>query len=138
MKAQEYLQQIIYLDCTIKENKERIKDLKERAEDKTSKLSPNKVQSSGSKSKVENAVCDYTVLEEQVRRDEEKKQEILNTINLLKPYEKTVVFKRYVNDLTLKEISRDMRRSYSWVSKVHGVAKKKIQAILDEREKAGV
>lgn len=137
MKAKEYLQKITFLDSKIESNKERIKRYKESAENKTSNLSPNKVQTSTSKQKMADAVCSYSDLERLIKADEEKKQEIIDTIGMLNPNESTVLYKCYADAMTLWEISKDMDKSYSWVSKMHSRGVKNIQQILDSRKKAG-
>ena len=137
MKAKEYLQKITFLDSKIESNKERIKRYKESAENKTSNLSPNKVQTSTSKQKMADAVCSYSDLERLIEADEKKKQEIIDTIGLLNPQQSTVLYKCYVDNKTLWEISKEMYCSYSWVSKRHSWGIKNIQKILDSREKAG-
>ena len=134
MNAKEYLLQLMYLDGKIKEDRKKVLLLKEQAEGKTSHLSPDKVQSSGSKQKQADKVCEWVDLEQQISEDEAKMNEIVNTIQLLKPYESAVLYKRYMYDRSLKEVSRDMRRSYSWVAKIHSVGVRKIQRILDERK----
>ncbi len=133
MDAKEYLRKLYYLDTKIKEDKERVERLKEKAQKRTSSLSPDKVQSSGSNSKTADAVCDWVVIEKQIAEDEKKIQEIIRTIEQLNPYESLVLYQRYKNDKSLKEISSDINRSYSWVSKVHGIGVKKVQDILDEK-----
>ncbi len=134
MNAKEYLSKLYYLDSKIKEDKARVKRLKEQAGKRTSNLSPDKVQSSGSQSRQADTICEWVDIERQIAEDEARMQEIINTIETLKPYESTVLYQCYRYDKSLGEISRDMRRSYSWVSKMHGVGIKKIQYILDERK----
>ena len=137
MLAKVYLQNIFFLDSKIDSNKERVKMYKESAENKTSKLSPDKVQTSSSKQKMADAVCNYSDIEKLIKADERKKQEIIDTISLLNPYESAVLYKCYVDKMTLKETAENMERSYSWVSKMHSDGVKNIQKILDDREKAG-
>lgn len=138
MKAKEYLQKITFLDSKIESNKERVRRYKESAENKTSNLSPNKVQTSTSKQKMADAVCSYSDLESIIKADEEERQEIVDTICLLNPNESKVLYKFYVDSMTLWEISKDIARSYSWVSKRSSRGIKNIQKILDSRKKAGV
>lgn len=137
MIAKEYLQSIFFLDSKIDSNKERVKMYKDSAENKTSKLSADKVQASSSKQKMADAVCNYSDIEKIIKADEKKKQEIIDTISLLNPLESIVLYKCYVDKMTLKETAEDIRRSYSWVSKKHSEGVKKIQEILDSREEAG-
>lgn len=136
MKAKEYLQKITFLDSKIESNKEKVQRYKESAEGRTSNLTPNKVQTSSSKQKMADAVCNYSDLEAIIKEDEAKRQEIVDTISLLSPQESTVLFKVYADKKTLWETSREMVRSYSWVSKMHSNGIKSIQKILNEREKA--
>lgn len=134
MNAKEYLSKLYYLYSKIKEDKKRVERLKEQADKRTSTLSPDKVQTSGSQTKQADAVCEWVDIERQIAEDEAKMQEIVNTIEQLKPYESAVLYQRYKYDKSLGEISRDIHRSYSWVSKIHGIGVKKIQYILDERK----
>lgn len=133
MTAKEYLYQIVYLDSRIEANREKVQRLKESAEGTTSNLSPNKVQTSTSKQKMADAVISYADLEKTIKADEEKKQGIIDTISLLNPYESTVLYKRYVEDKSLWVISREVKKSYSWATKVHSTGVKNIQKILNEK-----
>lgn len=133
MKAKEYLLQITFLDSKIEGNKEKVKHYKETAESRTSSLTANKVQTSSSKQKMADAVCSYSDLEAIIKADEEKKQGIIDTISLLKPYESTVLYKRYVEDKSLWVISREMKKSYSWATKIHSSGLKNLQTILNEK-----
>lgn len=133
MTAKEYLLQIIYLDSRIEANKEKVQRLKESAEGTTSNLSPNKVQTSTSKQKMADAVISYADLEKVINADMEKIMEIINTIGKLNPYESTVLYKRYVEDKSLWVISREVKKSYSWATKVHSTGIKNIQKILNEK-----
>lgn len=136
MKAKEYLQKIAFLDSKIESNKEKVLQHKDAATKKTSNLSPDKVQTSASKQKIADAVCSYSDLEAIIKADEEEKAEIINTICKLNPHESTVLYKCYSDGMTLWEVSKDMSKSYSWVTKVHSRGLKSIQNILDKR-KAG-
>ncbi len=134
MEAKEYLSELYYLNTKIKEDKRHVARLKEQADKRTSSLSPDKVQGSGSQQKQANIVCEWVALEQQIAEDEAKAQEIINTINMLRPHERTVVYQCYRYDKSLGEVARDIHRSYSWVTKFHGSGIKRIQQILDERE----
>lgn len=137
MKAKEYLQKISFLDSKIESNKERVMRHKDAAKKKTSNLSPDKVQTSASKQKMADAVCSYSDLEVIIKADEEERQKIINTISQLNPHESTVLYKHYADDMTLWEVSKDMSRSYSWVTKAHIRGLKSIQNILNNRKAGG-
>lgn len=134
MDAKEYLQKMNYYYSKIEEDKERVEQLKEEAEKRTSSNTPDRVQSSGSNSKMADKVCEWVVIEQQIAEDEKKMQEIVDTIEQLKPYESTVLYRAYKYDKSLGEVARDMHRSYSWVAKIHRIGVKKVQKILDERK----
>ena len=138
MIAKEYLQSIFFLDSKIDSNKERVKMYKNSAVNKTSKLSADKVQTSSSKQKMADAVCNYSDIEKMIKADEKKKQEIIDTISLLSPHESIVLYKCYVDKLTLKETAQKLDRSYSWASKMHSSGIRNIQKILDRKGKDGV
>lgn len=134
MEAKEYLSELYYLNSKIKEDKRQVERLKEQADKRTSNLSPDKVQSSSSQQKQADTVCEWVALEQQIAEDEATMQEIIGTINMLRPQERTVLYQCYRYDKSLGEVARDIHRSYSWVSKFHGSGVKRIQKILDERE----
>ena len=135
MNAKEYLQSVFFLDNKIASNKERVKKYKDVAGNKTSKLSADKVQTTSSKQKMADAVCNYSDLESIIQEDEKKRQEIIDTISLLKPNESIVLYKKYVEHImNLYEVAEDISRSYSWVGKKHSDGIRSIQKILDERE----
>ena len=137
MKAKEYLQKIFFLESKINSDRERVRTYKELAVNKVSKLTPDKIQSTSSKQKMADAVCVYSDIEKTIKADEKKKQEIIDTISRLTPYESIVLYKCYVDRLTLKQTAKVICRSYSWVSKKHHDGLNSIQKILDERENAG-
>lgn len=133
MRAKVYLQKITFYDSRIESNQERIKTYKDSAVNKTSNLSPNKVQSSSSKQKMESAVVSYSDLERILKILEKNRQEIIDDIGLLEPLESTVLYKCYVDKKTLWEVADDMEKSYSWVTKVHSNGMRNLQNILDSR-----
>ncbi len=138
MDAKEYLQNIATLDIEIDNLATRIEEQKTLAKKTTSTMSDCKVQSSGSKQKMADAVCSYTVLEEEKKGVGEKRQEIVDTIKMLRTNERAVIYQRYVCKKDyLGEIASDMGKSYSWVSKMHSNGVASIQAILDERKTRG-
>lgn len=134
MDAKEYLQRVIFLKCKIQDDKDRVQKLKESAEDRTSKLTPDKVQTSTRKDKIGDTICSWVDIEREIAEDEAKMKEIIAAIKLLKPHESAVLYQVYVSDKTLGEVAGHMNHSYSWAAKKHRAGVKKIQAILDERE----
>lgn len=138
MDAKEYLQSIATLDIEIDNLATRIEEQKALAKKTTSTMSDCKVQSSGSKQKMADAVCSYTVLEEEKKGKEAERQDIIDTIEMLKAKERAVIYQMYVcKKEYLGEIASNMGKSYSWVSKMHSNGIANIQAILDERKTGG-
>ncbi len=134
MNAQEYLEELYFLYNKIRDDKREVERLKGEADKRTSSLSPDKVQSSGSNSKMADKVCEWVVIEQQIAEDEVKMQEILNTLNMIKPFERTILYKKYKYDKSLDEVAREIKRSYSSVSKAHTRGLEQVQKILDERK----
>ncbi len=134
MTAKEYLGKLYYLESKISEDKRRVERLKEQAIKRTSNVSPDRVQSSGSQTKQADKVCEWVDLEREIAEDEAKVYEIISTIEMLKTYESAVLYHRYRYDKTLGEVSRDIGWSYSKVSKMHGSGLRRVQRILDERK----
>lgn len=134
MNAKVYLQSIYFLDIKISSNKERVKRYKEQAENRTSKPSPDRVMASPRMQKMADAVILYSDIEREIKADEQKKKEIVDTICQLKPNESIVLYKCYVDGKSLKEVAKDIRRSYSWVSKRHLDGIESVQKVLDAKE----
>ena len=134
MKAEEYLEKLPDLVDKIADCEKLITKLKAVAEKRTSNLTPDKVQASGKKDKVGDNVCSYVVVEKRKQGYEEKRKEILDTIDTLPASESRVIYQRYVNDKFLNEIANDIGRSYSWVAKKHRSGLRNIQKMLNERK----
>lgn len=134
MDAKEYLINLYYLNSKIAEDRHRIANLKEQAKKIVNTPSPDKVQSSGSKDKLSNKVCTWVDIERQVTENEAKMKAIEDVLDSLTAYERIILYKCYTYDKSLGEVSREIRRSYSWVAKKHRTGIKKVQAILDKKE----
>ena len=136
LDAKEYLMQVEYLSCKIRGDRARVKQLRDAAESTTGIANTERVQSSGSGDPMGRAVGSYVDLEAEIRKDEQKLREIIETINQLRGPEKTVIYQYYVMGKFLYEIASDMQKSYSWVSKKHVKGIDGVQDILDSK-KAG-
>jgi len=134
MDAKEYLSNLYYLNSKIKEDRQRIADLKEQASKIVASPSPDKVHTSSSKDKMSAKVCTWVDIERQVEANEGKVKAIESVLDMLTPYERIILYKRYTYDMSLGEVAREVRRSYSWISKKHNAGIKKVQAILDKKE----
>lgn len=137
MKAICYLKQLEKLD-TIIQNKEIEKaQWKAIALSVTSHSEGERVQSSGSKQKMADAVDRWIMIEKEIDSLIDKmvdtKLEIIQTIEQLKATEYDVLHKIYIQRLSFVEAAERKDRSYSWITTVHGRALANLQKILDER-----
>ena len=143
MKAKDYLQKLEKIDMQIINKTTEINHLIEKlklvAESTTSHNEKERVQSSGSKEKMADAIVCYADLEEELRlyvADKmEEKNEILRTIESFPIGEYELLHKIYVQGFSLKEISIQKSCSYSAITSLHGYAIKRLQRILNERDK---
>lgn len=138
MKAKIYLQQIEKLDSQIKKKLSEVEKLGLIATGTTMKFESERVQSSGSKHSMENAICMKLDIESEVVEEVKKlfklRQKIIHDIDQLPINEYEVIYRKYVEYKELYEIADDMGMSYSWVTSVHGRGLANIQKQLNERE----
>lgn len=139
MRAKDYLMQVAKLDRLISNKLVEIEQWKTRATNATGQSDGERVQASGSKQRMADAVCCYMQIEEEVKSQIDKlvaiRQGIIETIELLPSVEYDVLHKRYIQGIDFNEISIEMDRSYSWVTTIHGKALQHTQRILDERDR---
>lgn len=141
MKAKDYLLQVHRLDTVINNKMAEISKWRSIALGSTVSTEGERVQSSGNKQKMADAVCRYISIEEEINADIDKlvdcKQEIIRTIEQLPLDEYDVLHKRYIQEMELYDIAEAADRSYSWATWVHGRALANLQKILNERENNG-
>lgn len=153
-KAQEYLEQVDKLNAMIQNKMVEVEQWRDVAygvtsggesvliEHKGKKELHNmeKVQSSGSQSKMADAVGRIIDLQAEINGLIDKlidlKQEIIQTIELLNATEYDVLHKRYIQGMTFDEIGAAKHKSKSWATTVHGRALQNLNVILCERDKA--
>ena len=140
MKAKDFLSQYEDQKIIIKSCWEEIEMWKDIALSVTGRTDGERVQSSGSKQKMADAIDTYSDIERDIKqRIEEAKRiqdKIVRTIAQLKKYEYTVLHGVYIMGKQYKEIAASEGKSVSWATSMHGVALENLQAILDaENEK---
>lgn len=139
MKAKEYVQQLKRLEVLIKNKQLEIIQLKEEAVFPSGgSFDGLGVQTTRKIDKMQNIICDYVNMEEELQKDimllYQRKIEIVHTIELLPPIEYDLLHKVFVQGNTLYDVADVYNRSYSWATTTQGRALKKLQKILDERE----
>ena len=102
----------------------------------TASMEGDRVQSSGTKSKMADAVGRCVDMEAEidslVGRLAEIKNEVVQTIERLdSATEYDVLHRRYIQYQSLQDVADHYRKDYGWATTVHGRAIKNVQAILD-------
>ena len=104
----------------------------------TANMGGERVQSSGSKSKMADALNKCIDMESKISDAVDKlaaeKTEIVTTIETVdSPICYNVLHLRYIQYKTLQEIADKYNKSYDWVKTTHGRAIAAVQRILDEK-----
>lgn len=137
-EAQIYLEQyeklFVQMECKIAE-RQQWHDLSFSI---TQQMGGDRVQSSGSKSKMTDAYDRCMAMEKQISEEiaavAEKQEEIKQTLKRVdNPTEYKLLHMRYVQFKELKEIANIFKADYTWATTVHGRALKSVQEILDRK-----
>lgn len=137
MTAKEHLEQIRDIEINIRHLFVEKRRWFELATNITPGMNGERVQSSGSKQKMADAITsgldDDRKTDQQISELKAKRQEIINDIWSLKEPYKDILYRVYVEYQTLKEVAYERKESYSWITTAHGIALKKIADILESR-----
>lgn len=137
MRAKDYLKQLEKLDMIINNKLAEKAQWKAIALGVTASSEGERVQSSGRPSKMADAIDKCVDMEAEIDSLVDKlvavKHDITSMIEQLNATEYDVLHKRYVQYLSYAEIAEVKRKTFSWVTTVHGRALKNVQRILDER-----
>lgn len=138
MKAKEFLQQIGKINNMLNNKIAEKKQWWEIATGTTSRISGERVQSSGSQQKMADAMDRAIDIEAEINAQIETlfrtKRDILSVIEQLNATEYDVLHKVYVQFFTLQEVADSYKNSYSWATTIHGHAIAHVQKILDARQ----
>ena len=137
MNAEKYLSRIAILDERIKNKSRDIERWKQSAEYSSYGYDNVRVQTSGGKSKIEEAIIKSLTIEEKMNRDIKERKEIIATLDSISethiaPY--SVLYKFYVLGLDNKQIALESKKSLSWVRDNKRIGLDEIQKILEERK----
>jgi hypothetical protein len=94
-----------------------------------------RVQSSGTQSKMADRIIDVVALETEIEKLIEKQNDIINVIESLEAMEYDVLYKIYILGVTLKEVATLNSYSYNWAYKWYKKGIASVQKILDDRIK---
>jgi RNase H-fold protein (predicted Holliday junction resolvase) len=135
VEAKEFLKQPERLDLRIKNKLIEKQQWKEIALGITANMDGERVQSTGAKSKMAEAVIKCVDMEAEIDSlvDEliDTKKEVIQTIERLdSPTEYNVLHMRYIQYKSLQEIADHYHRDYGWATTTHGRALKSVQELL--------
>ena len=140
MKAKDFLRSHRKYDEMIENKLYEAKRWEEIALNISPRYGGEKVQSSGSKQKMEDAVARFIDIDNEIndRIDEliDLEQNIVSVLEQLPPSEYSLLHKIYIQHKTIEEAAYELdKRSESWGKMVHRRALIMVQKILDERER---
>ena len=138
MNAFEFLNELKKIDAMIKNKEIEIEQWRSIATNSTVCSDGERVQSSGSKQKMADAVCEFVDITAEVEAEKnrliKKKRDIIQVIEQLPATQYDLLHKIYVQSFTLAEAADMEMRSYSWAKNVHRKGLSNVQKILDERK----
>lgn len=137
MKAKDFLKQLKKLDCLIENKTIEKEQWKAIATGTTAQMGGERVQSSGSKQKMADAINRCVDIENEIDRciDSliDRKKDVTGVIEQLNTIEYDVLHKIYVQNLSFDEVAGAYGKTYTWATTMHGRALKSVQKILNER-----
>ncbi len=134
MTAIEYVKQINKLEELIRHKLIDHKRWVELAEGLGGFAVGERVQSSKNLHQIPEAIGRYVDLEKEIAELRQKRAEIIKVIESLPRKEYNVIYKLFVEDMSMKEVAYFYDRSYDWVKLKKRSALRKIQATLDEKK----
>lgn len=131
-----FLERVQMLDEIIENKLIEQRQWRELAESISANMDGERVQTSGSHGKMENAIIrcvDMEVeIEELIDMLIEEKRRVVKVLELLyNPIEYKILHMRYIQHVSFGDISKRLNKDYSWVTTVHGRALKNVRTILE-------
>ena len=138
--AKSYLLQVEKLDDLIKNKLIEQRQWRDIAHSITASGGGERVQSSSGQQRMSAAIDKCVDMEREIDSLIDKliikKKEIISTIEkVYSPMEYKILHLRYIQHISLADISDKLNREYTWVTTTHGRALKSVQNILDSGEK---
>ena len=136
LDAKEFLSQPKKLDLLIKNKLIEKQQWRDLALGITANTEGERVQSSGSKQKMADAITKCIDVEAEidslVDRLIDKKKEVIQVIEQLdSPIEYDIMHRIYVQYMTLQEVADHYKKEYGWATTTHGRALKSVQRIRE-------
>jgi DNA-directed RNA polymerase specialized sigma24 family protein len=138
LDAKEYLNQVKKLDLQIKNKLIERQQWRDIALGITANMDTERVQSSGSQSKLADAIVKCVDIEAEIDSLIDKlidtKKEVIQTIEqLTSPLQYDVLHLHYIQFMTLQEIADKYGMSYDWAKQAHKRAVKNVQKIRERK-----
>ena len=138
MDAKEYLNSVRKLDLQIQNKLIERQQWRDIAFGITANMDGERVQSSGSRSKMSDAVDRLVDMEDEINalvdRLIDTKKEVIQTIEELgSPLQYDVMHKRYIQFMSLQEIADKYGNSYDCVKQCHKRAVRNVQLLIDRK-----
>lgn len=139
MDAKEFLSQPKKLDLLIKNKLIEKQQWRDLALGITANMEGERVQSSGSKQKMAEAITKCIDVEAEIDslidRLIDKKKEVIQVIEQLdSPIEYDIMHRLYVQYMTLQDVADHYKKEYGWATTTHGRALKSVQEIREKEE----
>ena len=135
MKAQKFLQRYKTLMFMIENKLAEIELLDSIRTGTTAQMGSERVQTSGTADKTAAATVRIVDLQNEIAECEMEQKRITDTIEQLKSDEYNVLHKRYIQDMSYKEIGSACKMDKDWATTKHGRALQSLQRILDDEGK---
>ena len=137
-KVQAFLERVEMLDTIIENKLIEQRQWKDLALSITANMGGEKVQASGSQSKMADAVIACVAMESEIadavdRLIAEKKKVVQTIEKLYSPTEYRILHLRYIQHISLTDIAEKLNREYSWVTTTHGRALKNVQKLIEKK-----
>lgn len=137
-KAQIFLERVEMVDTIIENKLIEQRQWKDLALSIGANMDGERVQSSGSTSKMADAIDRCIDMESEIADAVDKliaeKQKVVRTIEkLYSPTEYKILHMRYIQYISLTDIADNLNREYTWVTTTHGRALKSLQNILEKK-----
>lgn len=138
IKAEVFLKRVEKIDTIIENKLIEQQQWRSLATSITANMDGERVQSSGPKSKLENAVVNCVAMEDEIcecvdKLIEEKRKVTKVLEALYSPTEYKILHMRYIQYISLSDIADKLNREYTWVTTTHGRALKNVQKIIDRQ-----
>lgn len=134
MKAEEFMEKIQKLDSMLENKRLEKERLIAKATGTTVQIR-ERVQTSGNKQKMAEAVNSYVDLENgDIKKIIEQREEVIRVIEQLNAKHYDILHKIYVQNIDLSDLAVAYDRSYSWATTNKARALDSLQKLLDERK----